>query len=139
MAYGGRDDGLFVGGVSESLFFPAQPYLSELEWQFDRVVQHAGCGAVDLGAQMKCLRGKDVAELQAVNLASAFPGRAAPPTPLFYWTPCVEGDMIEDLPYLLFEQGRFIKVPVLFGTDTNGILLPIEKSGYVCFINHEAN
>ena len=119
-AYGGRDDGLFVGGVCESLFFPAQPYLSELEWQFDRVVRQAGCGAADRAAQMACLRGKDTAALQAVNVASAFPGRTAPPTPLFYWTPCVDGVMIEDLPYLLFEEGRFIRVPVLFGTDTDG-------------------
>ncbi|KAK1768319.1 Alpha/Beta hydrolase protein [Phialemonium atrogriseum] len=118
-AYGGRDDGLFVGGVCESLFFPAQPYLSELEWQFDRVVRQAGCGAADRTAQMACLRGKDTAALQAANVASAFPGRTAPPTPLFYWTPCVDGVMIEDLPYLLFEEGRFIRVPVLFGTDTD--------------------
>jgi carboxylesterase type B len=116
-AYGGRDDGLFVGGIAESVFFPAQPYLSELEWQFDRVAQAVYCGTA--ADQMACLRETDVSELQAANVASPFPGRAGRPTPLFYWTPCVDGDLITDLPYALFQRGRFIRVPVLFGTDTD--------------------
>jgi carboxylesterase type B len=126
-AYGGRDDGLFVGAISESLFFPAQPYVSELEWQFDRILRHAGCDTYGVGSAMSCLRGTDMAVLQALNIAEAFPGRTAPPNPLFYWTPCIDGDLIEDLPYLMFERGRFIRVPVMFGTDTDGkhILAPL--------------
>jgi acetylcholinesterase len=120
-AYGGRDDGLFVGAISESLFFPAQPYVAELEWQFDRIVRHVGCDTYASGDVMSCLRSKDMATLQALNIAEAFPGRTAPPNPLFYWTPCVDDDFIEDLPYLMFETGRFIKVPVMFGTDTDGM------------------
>lgn len=119
-SYGGRDDHLFVGAVSESLFFPSQPYLAELEWQFDRLAQRLGCDKVAQDAQMSCLRGKSLSELQAANVASAFPGRTAPPAPLFYWTPCVDGEILEDLPYVLFEDGRFIKVPVLFGNDNDG-------------------
>ncbi|KAH8910697.1 alpha/beta-hydrolase [Coniochaeta sp. PMI_546] len=119
-AYGGRDDRLFVGAISESLFFPAQPYVSELEWQFDRIIQRVGCtAAYGKDTAMSCLRGKDMATLQALNIAAAFPGRTAPPNPLFYWTPCVDGDFIQDLPYVLFETGRFLKVPVMFGTDTD--------------------
>ncbi|KAB5580454.1 Alpha/Beta hydrolase protein [Coniochaeta sp. 2T2.1] len=118
-AYGGRDDGLFVGAISESLFFPAQPYVHELEWQFDRVLQAVGCYSYDSAAAMACLRSQDMETLQSLNIALAFPGRTAPPNPLFYWTPCIDGDFIQDLPDVLFETGRFLKMPVIFGTDTD--------------------
>ena len=125
-AYGGRDDGLFVGAISESMFFPAQPYMSELEWQFDRIVHSVGCDTYGYSNDvMSCLRGKSMSTLQALNIAAAFPGRTSPPNPLFYWTPCVDGDLVEDLPYVLFETGRFIKVPVMFGTDTDGMPSPL--------------
>jgi carboxylesterase type B len=121
-AYGGRNDHLFVGAISQSVFFPAQPYVSELEYQFDRTVRGMGCS--DSGDKMACLRNKDAAALQAANSASPFPGRHG--WPLFYWTPCVDGDLIRDLPYLMWGNGSFIKVPVVFGTTTDG------ESGYSC-------
>jgi acetylcholinesterase len=118
MAYGGRNDNLFVGAVAESVFFPAQPYVEELEWQFNMVSEQVGCGEGD--DVMTCLRGQDTTTLQAVNVASPFPGRPGPPTPLFYWTPCVDGVLVEDLPYILLEEGKFVKLPIMFGFDTDG-------------------
>lgn len=121
VAYGGRDDGLFVGGMAESVFFPAQPFVRELEYQFDRLAAQTGCADADADAdQMVCLRAADVAVLQAANRAQPFPGRPEPPMPLFYWTPCVDGDFLRDLPYRLFASGQFVSVPMLFGTSTNG-------------------
>jgi acetylcholinesterase len=118
VAYGGRDDGLFAGGIAESIFFPAQPPVAELEYQFQRVAEQTGCdGARD---QMQCLRETDAARLQAVNRAQPFPGRDEPPLPLFYWTPCVDGEFLDDIPYRLFQEGKFVNVPVLFGTTTDG-------------------
>jgi carboxylesterase type B len=126
-AHGGRDDHLFVGAIAESLFFPAQPYVAELEWQFDRIVRPVGCNsAYGNDTVMSCLRAKDVASLQALNIAAAFPGGTAPPNPLFYWTPCVDGDLIPDLPYVMFQTGRFLKVPIMFGTDTDGTASPYQ-------------
>jgi acetylcholinesterase len=122
-AYGGRNDQLFVGGMSESIFLPAQPFVGELEYQFDRVVSQTGCGEVASAEQMACLRSKDVSLLQAANVAQAFPGRTEPPMPLFYWTPCVDGEFLQDLPYRLFEKGQFVSVPMIFGTSTNGASL----------------
>ncbi|KAK4035177.1 Alpha/Beta hydrolase protein, partial [Parachaetomium inaequale] len=119
VAYGGRNDGLFVGGMSESLFFPAQPLVRELEYQFDRAVSQTGCDGAAQGQQMACLRAKDVAVLQSANYAQPFPGRPGPPMPLFYWTPCVDGDFLRDLPYRLFEKGQFVSVPMVFATSTN--------------------
>jgi acetylcholinesterase len=117
MAYGGRNDHLFVGGVAESVFFPAQPYLHELEWQFERVAKQSGCnGTQDV---MSCLRSRDTESLQLINTAQPFPNRTAAPDPLFYWTPCIDGVWLEDLPYNLLEEGKYIDVPIIFGDDTN--------------------
>ncbi|TLD28370.1 hypothetical protein PspLS_03821 [Pyricularia sp. CBS 133598] len=117
-AYGGRDDKLFTGAIVESMFFPAQPYLSELEWQFDRLVKGVGCDAGP-GQNMTCLRGKGTLALQAANKASPFPGRTQPPLPLFYWTPCIDGDLIRKLPYDMFDEGKNIDVPLMVGSTSD--------------------
>lgn len=118
IANGGVDEGLFHGGIGESIFFPAQPFVDELEWQFTRLLNQTSC--LDATEPMKCLRGKDGRELQAANIPTPFPGRTDAPLPLFYWTPCIDGKLLEDLPYRMFEQGRFIDVPVLLGNDNDG-------------------
>ncbi|OLN88615.1 putative secreted lipase-like protein 1 [Colletotrichum chlorophyti] len=114
-AYGGRDEKLFVGAMSESVFFPAQPRVPELEYQFDKIVESVGCK--DDKDQLRCLRSKDIKTIQDVNVMSPFPGRQL--NPHFYWTPCIDGDLLQDYPYLLYKRGAFIKVPVLFGAGTN--------------------
>ncbi|KAK0671394.1 putative esterase lipase [Cercophora samala] len=120
VAHGGRDDGLFHGAILESIFFPAQPFVGELGWQFDRVLNQTGCQGGNSTERMECLRGADVKVLQEVaNHAQPFPGRPDPPLPIFYWTPCIDGELIEDLPYKLFKEGKNIKVPVMMGTASN--------------------
>ncbi|KAI0600837.1 Alpha/Beta hydrolase protein [Biscogniauxia sp. FL1348] len=116
-----RDEGLFVGAIAESVFFPAQPFVADLEWQFDRVLAERGCGGGGGGDEdpVACLRSRSTAELQSSNVPSPFPGRPDLPAPLFYWTPCIDGELLTDLPYLLFERGQFIDVPILVGTTTN--------------------
>ena len=110
IAYGGRNDNLFHGAIGESVFFPTQPKVSELEFQFTDYATAAGCTS---GDQLACLRSKDSATLQNANVAFPYPGR--PGTPLFSYSPCIDGDYIRDYPYKLFEQGKFIKVPIIFG------------------------
>ncbi|TGJ87283.1 hypothetical protein E0Z10_g1473 [Xylaria hypoxylon] len=95
---------LFVGAVGESVFFPSQPFVSELEWQFDLTLHRAGCDDDD--DAMACLRAKSTEVLQAANAPAGFPGGPATPLPLFFWTPCVDGDILRDLPYLL-SKGAF--------------------------------
>ncbi|KAK3487376.1 Alpha/Beta hydrolase protein [Neurospora crassa] len=119
LAYGGRNDNLFVGAMSESLFFPAQPYVKELEYQFDRLAQQVGCSTVNSEEQLNCLRSRNVTSLQAANHAQHFPGHDGPLLPIFYWTPCVDGDFLQDLPYRLIRRGRLLNVPILFGTNTD--------------------
>lgn len=121
IAYGGRNDNLFVGAMSESVFLPAQPRVSEVEYQFDRLIEQTGCDYAPRKEQLSCLRRLDVVLVQAANHAQPFPGRPNPPNPnpLFYWTPCIDGDFLEDLPYKMFEEGRFIDVPLLSGTTSD--------------------
>ncbi|PVH83344.1 alpha/beta-hydrolase [Cadophora sp. DSE1049] len=114
-AYGGHDDVLMRGAILESPFFPTQPKVADLEWQFDRLVNATGCaGSSD---ELKCLRSKNTATLQAADIASPFPGRTE--TPQFYWTPTIDGDLIRDYPYNIFEDGHFVNVPLMIGDDTN--------------------
>ncbi|KAF9880038.1 triacylglycerol lipase [Colletotrichum karsti] len=114
-AHGGKDEKLFVGAMAESVFFPGQPRVPELEYQFNKTAENAGCK--DEKDQMGCLRGKNIKTIQEANAGSPFPGRQL--NPHFYWTPCIDGDLIQDYPYAMYDQGKFIKVPVLFGTGSN--------------------
>jgi len=103
------------GAILESPFFPTQPKVADLEWQFGRFVNAAGCaGSLD---ELKCLRSKDTATLQAADVASPYPGRTI--APQFYWTPTTDGDLIQDYPSTMFEDGRFVNVPLMIGDDTN--------------------
>lgn len=117
-AYGGEDEGLFHGAIAESVFSPGEPQVSELEWQFDRLLTQVSC---DTAAEaMTCLRGKDTSVLQAANIPTPFPGRPTLPLPLFYWRPCVDGSLIRDSLSVMFENGEFLDVPVLLGTNNDG-------------------
>ncbi|KAI1358614.1 Alpha/Beta hydrolase protein [Xylaria arbuscula] len=109
---------LFAGAVGESVFFPAQPFVGELEWQFDLVLQRTGCDGDDDEA-MVCLRGLSTEVLQAANVPAPFPGGPDMPIDLFFWTPCIDGDLLRDLPYVSFEKGHFIDVPVIMGSTTD--------------------
>jgi acetylcholinesterase len=102
---------LFVGAIGESVFFPAQPQVSELEWQFERYLNDTNCA--DSADGLSCLRSQDTTVLQAANVPSPFPGQTA--SPLFYWTPTIDGDFIQDYPYVLLEEGKILKVPIIFG------------------------
>ena len=111
IANNGEDTQLFIGAFGVSPFFPAQPRVSELEWQFDLYAARAGCnGTAD---PLACLRGKDIAVLQSANMPMTLPGRTRN---IFNpYSPTVDGDLIADYPYKMFEDGRFVKVPIVFG------------------------
>lgn len=120
-AYGGRDDGLFVGAIAESVFWPGQFAYDNVTYQYDRVVNATGC-TDDPDGEMACLRGKTVEEVQECNVDGAFEGRVGHPN--FYWGPVTDGDFLHDTPYNMFSRGDFVKVPLLFGSNTNGIYPP---------------
>ncbi|CAI4216471.1 unnamed protein product [Parascedosporium putredinis] len=76
-AFGGRDDGLFSGVMTQSVFFPAHQKLRDLQYQFNKTLELAGCSPDH--EPMSCLRAKTSRELQTVvNRALAFPGEPRP-------------------------------------------------------------
>ncbi|KAL2860999.1 putative carboxylesterase [Aspergillus lucknowensis] len=116
-AYGGRNDGLFVGAIHESTFWPTLRTVTEMEFQFDRIALATGCSAIPF--QLSCLRRVDINRLQAANTPSPFPGGSAHPPPRRYFLPVIDHDMIRGQLYDHFDQGPIVEVPLLVGDDTN--------------------
>lgn len=114
-AHGGRDDGLFHAVASESQTFATLFTAEQSQWEYDNLVIRAGCtGASDT---LACLRSLTTAEFQVVNIQTAYPG--AQYAALYMYGPTLDGDLIPDYTYHLFEQGKFIRVPSIFGDVTN--------------------
>ena len=111
LAFNGAPTNLFAGGFGVSPFFPTQMRVSELEWQFDLFVSRAGCNGTS--NPLQCLRGQSTTTLQTANVRMPYPGRTG--DSLFPFTPAIDGNLIADFPYRMFEEGRFVKVPVIFG------------------------
>ncbi|KFY18744.1 hypothetical protein V491_04715 [Pseudogymnoascus sp. VKM F-3775] len=116
-AYGGRNDNLFHATAAESPSFGVQFTVKESQYQYDALVERAGCKSAS--DTLACLRKLPEGDLQAVNFNIPTPG-GTDDTPLFMYSNVVDGDITTDFTYKLFEEGKFINVPVIFGDDTNG-------------------
>jgi carboxylesterase type B len=120
-AYGGRDDGLFVGAMPESPFFPTSRTVAESEFQFTLFANSTGClsssSSNASASVMSCLRSLPLPTIQSANVNSPFPGATGYPN--FYFLPVIDGSFSPAHMYSLFSTGRFVHVPVLVGGDTN--------------------
>lgn len=116
-AYEGRNMNLFAGAIAESNFWPTQRTVAEMEFQYTRFAKDVGCD--DANATLACLRTVDVQTIQEYDVDEPFPGGSSSPVPLWYWLPVVDGDLVPDLLYTLFEQGKVVRVPVMVSDDTN--------------------
>ncbi|KFY65229.1 hypothetical protein V496_02727 [Pseudogymnoascus sp. VKM F-4515 (FW-2607)] len=116
-AYGGRNDNLFHATAAESPSFGVQFTVEESQYQYDALVKRAGCNSAS--DTLECLRKLPERDLQAINFNIPTPG-GTEDLPLFMYSNVVDGDITTDFTYKLFEEGKFIKVPVIFGDDTNG-------------------
>lgn len=114
-AYGAeRQERLFVGAVAESPYSPTQRTVSEMEFQYNRLLRAAGCSTLN------CLRGIDIETFMAISRIAAFPGAVSEnPLPVEYWLPVIDGTLIVDRMQRLLDTGRFHHVPLLVGDDTN--------------------
>ncbi|GIK02003.1 hypothetical protein Aspvir_006046 [Aspergillus viridinutans] len=112
-AYGGRNDGLFVGAIPESPWLAPQVTISESEVLYGRLLRAVGCST------LACLRSVDVSAIQKVNLSAPDQGSISYPAGLGKFWPAIDGDLVRDRLYALFEQGRFIRVPVMVASDTD--------------------
>jgi hypothetical protein len=84
------------------------------QYQYDALVSRAGCSAAS--DTLTCLRGLSESELKAINFNIPTPGGTDVP-PLYMYSNVVDGDFTPDFTYKLYEQGKFIRVPVIFGYD----------------------
>ncbi|KAL4872176.1 hypothetical protein BDV12DRAFT_211123 [Aspergillus spectabilis] len=114
-AYNGRDDGLFHAAAAESQSFAPMFTIDETQFAYDNLVIRTGCNSA--ADTLTCLRSLDIATLQRANIATPLPGAHQPP--LYFYAPVVDGDLVPDYTYRLFEEGHFIRVPVIFGDVTN--------------------
>ncbi|RSL71558.1 hypothetical protein CEP54_001360 [Fusarium duplospermum] len=114
-AFGGKDEGLFHAVAAESVSFATMLTVKESFYQYGNLTKKLNCTGKD---NIACLRSKTAREIQKVNSNIPYPGGSTPP--LFMWTPVIDGDLISDLTYKLFGEGKFIRVPAIVGDDTNG-------------------
>ncbi|KAF7117232.1 hypothetical protein CNMCM5793_005988 [Aspergillus hiratsukae] len=114
-AYGGRNDGLFHAAAAESQSFASMLTSTESQFAYNNLVIRTGCASEK--DTLACLRNLDTASLQRQNFNTPLPG--AQEAPLYMYGPTIDADLVPDYTYRLFHQGKFIKVPVIFGDDTN--------------------
>lgn len=100
--------------MPQNPFWPTQRTVSEVEFQYKRLLKDTSCSSLD------CLRQLDERTLLAAAPNSAFPeAQPGDPTPLWYWLPVVDGDLVQDHMYNLFRKGKFRRVPTLVGDDND--------------------
>ena len=88
---------------------------SQSQFSYDNLVIRTGCASDD--DTLACLRNLDSTDLQRENINTPLP--EAQESPLYMYGPTIDDDLVPDYTYRLFQQGRFVKVPVIFGDVTN--------------------
>ncbi|EMD37097.1 hypothetical protein CERSUDRAFT_155581 [Gelatoporia subvermispora B] len=114
IANNGNDEGLFhaVMGDSPSLNYLPEPTDGYVTTIFAQFASLAGCTG---NSVMSCLRAQNsttLARAGSITIASR-------PTTLFAFAPIFDGSFITTRPVEAFRSGRFARVPVLFGSNTD--------------------
>ncbi|KAI3396681.1 hypothetical protein diail_11789 [Diaporthe ilicicola] len=123
LAYNGRDDGLFRAAIAESGFggilsrYPGGANNTEaMDAVYGLLVSNTSCAStLNTSASLDCLRSLPFDELNA-----ALNGTEAAP-----WPPMLDGDFttdnttVADYPANQLDGGRFPKIPILIGTNTD--------------------
>ncbi|KAM3420542.1 Carboxylic ester hydrolase [Cercospora zeina] len=128
-AYGGRDDGLFQGTAAESQSFPPVRSIEESQFAYDNLVIRTNCTA-SWNDTLGCLRNVSAADLQRENYNTPFPG--AQEAALYMYGPTLDYDFIADYPTRAYLEGKFVRVPAIYGDDTNEgtVFTPKNTSSY---------
>lgn len=108
-AYHGRNDGLFKGVILES-GGPTGAQVETLSWYnsaVENLTRTVGCwDGVSSDDQLGCLRRVDGGTLFAAH-------------PSVVWNPLLDGDFLTGYPSQLMEQGKFVRVPIITGANTD--------------------
>ena len=110
-AFAGAPTNLFHGVIGGSQSFPPILTVPEAQFQYDALAERVGCA--NSTDSLACLRALDISTLQNNNIAIPFPGRDNPPN--FLYNAIVDGSFLPDVPFRLFEEGKFVRVPSVFG------------------------
>ena len=126
VADGGRDKGLFAGMVAESLYVPTLPQCTDNAYKFwravDAVCYKSSEESWSVASGLACLRRQTLSVLQdLVNVGHPlqYNGEDRPSKPQFYWGPCIDGILFVDRPSVAFQDGHFVRVPMVYGVATN--------------------
>lgn len=128
VAYGGRQDNLFHGSIAESQSFGALRTVSESQYQYDELVTRTKCdqATTDNSDTLSCLRRLNITEFQTQNIMTRFPDTKA--DPLFPYNPTLDMDFIQGYTMDLFNSGRYVKLPAIYGDVSNEGTVFVPKS-----------
>jgi carboxylesterase type B len=87
----------------------------ESQYNYNNLTMRTGCS--EASDSLSCLRDLSLDALQQENIAIPYPQTIK--RPLYSYGPTIDGTLIPNLTSHLFEQGQFLKVPIIFGDDTN--------------------
>ncbi|KAK2057857.1 carboxylesterase [Colletotrichum caudatum] len=105
-SYDGRDDGLYHAAILES-GGPTGAQVQSLAYYnapVENLTRSVGCWTAK--DQLACLRGLGQADLFAAN-------------PSQVWNPMVDGDFLTAYPSQLMRRGKFVRVPLLTGANSD--------------------
>jgi len=107
LAYDGRDDGLFRGAILESGGPTGTPVKDLSYWAvpFENLTRSVGC--LDASDRLDCLRGVSQEDLYAARQSQEWQG------------PLIDGTFLTGYPSELMPEGKFVKVPVITGANTD--------------------
>lgn len=114
-AENGTDKNLFHAAIGESPSFATTLTQSESQYQYTQFATRLGCVGKD---SLSCLRKKTAVEIQEQNFNIPLPGGAN--APKYQWLPSLDNEFVSDYSYRSFQEGKFVKVPTIFGDDQNG-------------------
>ncbi|KAH0287872.1 alpha/beta-hydrolase [Aureobasidium namibiae CBS 147.97] len=125
-AHNGRNDNLFHASAAESQSFAAVRSINESQFMYDNLVIRTGCTSSN--DTLACLRSLNSTYLQTKNINTPFPG--AEGAPLYMYGPTLDGDVVTDLTMAAYRKGNFIKLPAIYGDDTNEgtVFVPVNTS-----------
>jgi carboxylesterase type B len=113
LAYGGRDDGLFVGAALQSgqALWPAPqrgPTVDDWEPLYQRVLSATNCSSA--ADSLSCLRAVPSQQLSDIFNSSVT-------TNTMSWGQVVDGDFFQRPTHEQFAEGAFAHVPILLGAN----------------------